>query len=483
MLFIIDVDHQLYGGSKRLDEINISESARIAKEIYEENAAQNAANQLDGSQTFDFIEEWTADVIEAHHSNKRKVEEDRKKNFLEGYDFIVNLLNKYRLFTKLTQFEVYIQNQGIKKFDRIVYALGQNLLVNFYEDACEELIDHFKSVDLITYDLQENYLLYKHVKRFKSQYPELNIFDDEILREKIKNNELKPWIEEAAKAFVAKAQLWFAYELYSILEHACYSDQYSLDIAAMFVDSYNKQVTNNHNDRPTKSMFNALQIAESAFRNSAMTGDPEETIFWVHNDVTQKIKNILFFYCDRALLNNLSSDKLHQTARLMSTKFPLIEKIQQVHSYGLYQNNLDLFYLLQNQGFSLIKYHMPHQHHLVQHIWVNQDGIQIRIKPNRQEITIGLTYKNPLVWSENGEVVALRRDQSGNLILDDRYNEVFKIVSFMAVPATLKNNLQDWHISVPTVEVQNTMDQAHLRLSPSDCDFNVSAVDIAYEIH
>lgn len=237
-------------------------------------------------------------------------------------------------------------------------------------------------------------------------------------------------------------------------------DQDYVVIANMYIARYNQIVQNE--TTPSKDMLTALEGAQRYY--SAIQMDAEDEIYHRYNDVCQKHYDIITFYINRpALSKHLTSKLKHFYFQAQADK-KMVENLLRSSAYAQNESTEDLFHKLNANGFVLLYW----QHNIClqtyQHIWVNREGMQIRIKPHAQQWTIGYTNINPMFCNDEKKVAKTINNVP---VIDDNYNELFKLSGPYILPAFFKTTNQStpqWDNSVSPEDQELVMKAAHPRI-------------------
>ena len=241
-----------------------------------------------------------------------------------------------------------------------------------------------------------------------------------------------------------------------------FPDQTGLYRAAdMFVDDYNALVANGVN-RPSANIFRLLNKASACFERLDL--DPEAGSYWAAHETNRLIEHYTWWYVHHPqMVQEIGEKGLESAFSYIRKNQYLISQIINAKTYSLSESK-DLATILSEQGFVLAVVQSPKDERTCQHIWVNELGVQVRIKPKWGQFSIGMTQKNPLIWKK-GKAVGLEKSPNGSYLIDDPQNEIFKVSKYFLIPAF---NNRHWDRSLPVDGSGHAMSDAHLQIGYSD---------------
>lgn len=206
-------------------------------------------------------------------------------------------------------------------------------------------------------------------------------------------------------------------------------------------------------------------LKRSAEYLNSTDSDPEETSFWVLHEVKEILSQYRTWFIDHPqLTRTLGSYLLDRVNRLYTIHEKMIHEIVYSKSYGTGAKG-DLAEILHKNGYALMKVWHPTCHSAYQHIWVDPNGFQVRLKPFTSEVTLGITQTNPIQW--NGKVAVRPTKVAGQWLVQNNANEVLKASRNFIIPASHPAKSPSWDQSHPQATLQLIIDQAHLKLPAS----------------
>lgn len=202
--------------------------------------------------------------------------------------------------------------------------------------------------------------------------------------------------------------------------------------ALMFLNLYNQEIQIKRLITPTSSLFYSLRRALSAFALASYNCEVSELTY----PVLKRTRDMIVrWYIYSACLKNNQDNRVQQVFSSIYRKGFVSWILQQVRplkifSRSSYDENFAEY--LKSSGFCGVYQSDFH------HIWVNPEGIQIRIKSRSDngksryitEFTVGFTLDNPIVWDQNKNPVGLTfapGNSSQSYAIFEELNEIIKI--------------------------------------------------------
>lgn len=217
------------------------------------------------------------------------------------------------------------------------------------------------------------------------------------------------------------------------LAYVDYTDNGSQSsLGQMYLDLHNREIVETMPTRPTASLYFHLKQAIAAFQVAWFFYMDESAGLLIN--YLLKIRNmILMWHLSAAKLQDDSYNGQEKFVKRMYARGFVNEVLQQAKAFRVFKNakhydgsmaDDDLAKYLKDLGF----YGVYQEHN--QHNWVHHNGFMVRVKINNKgqtEFTIGLTFRNPIVWNADGTPHFLKQDTYGRRLVYDKYNEILKL--------------------------------------------------------
>lgn len=225
-------------------------------------------------------------------------------------------------------------------------------------------------------------------------------------------------------------------------------------LASMFIQAYNNEAQ--YRNSPTPRLIAYLKKAYKYLDQNAY--DPTDPQLWLALKAKKKMQKFILWFAEHPqLINQIGS--YDDIFRLYDRNIDTVRQIERCVTYGTIYSTTDLLQVLTNNGFRMVLWHHPDIPNVTQHIWVNEDGIMVRLKPGHHQFTVGFTDKNPVIFADDGSISLAYAN--GKKLLNVNENEILKFSSSFLIPT---RNFSIWSDNTSNAQQDELMGQAHYRL-------------------
>jgi hypothetical protein len=233
------------------------------------------------------------------------------------------------------------------------------------------------------------------------------------------------------------------------------------------IEDYNRILDEQKPLRPDESIMDALVRALDFFHRTKLRAS--DTGFFVEEQAKKLFVHYLWYFNKEPRMIQMIKSKC--TSHDLISTLSQTKQMLEMKSYGTGDPD-DLAILLQQQRYVLVR--EPSS----QHIWVNQSGIQVRVKknsdprfkhPHTGQFSVGLVQENPLEW-DAFDVIRVKLHANNKYYVCDHENEIVKGIPGFIIPAFLSE--QAWFKDFGEIKARNLiMAKAHLYIQHDKMQF------------